>query len=195
MPTFPSILTGQNNSQSAAPSTLTPKPVAKPVSEIPQFGMWIGFLYIIYFIALYAWATSFGNIVHELVNRYVQDALELEEASRSYISYFWGRDYIIKWSLSTLFIFYPVFVLVHILVQRYLENRPETVNIRVRKILIYVTLIGTLVIACWQLVKFVYTYLNGTVTLKTFTHFGVTLSIAALIFVYYFLQIRRDKEL
>src|SRR4030042_6278264 len=142
--------------------------------------MWVGFLYIIYFIALYVWATSFGNILHELVNRHVQDALELEEASRSYMS-FWNRDYIIRWALSGLIIFYPVFAFIHILIQRYFENRPEIVNIRVRKILIYITLIGTFLIACWQLSKFVYTYLNGTVTLKTFVHFGVTLLIASLI--------------
>ena len=194
MPTVSPIVGTQSLRSQSTPSIPVFKPVAKPVPEIPQFGMWIGFLYIIYFIALYAWATSFGNILHEIVNRYLQDALELEEASRSYMS-FWSRDYVIRWSLSALIIFYPVFAFTHLLVQRYLTSRPETVNIRVRKILIYITLIGTLLIACWQLAKFVYTYLNGTVTLKTFVHFGVTLSIASLIFIYYFLQIKRDKNL
>lgn len=194
MPVIPPIVGSLSIKPQSTSPVPAPKPVAKSIPEIPQFGMWIGFLYIIYFIALYVWATSFGNILHEIINRYVQDALELEEASRAYMS-FWNRDYIIKWSLSALIIFYPVFAFTHLLIQRYIGGRPETVNIRVRKILIYVILIGTLLVSCYQLVKFVYTYLNGTITLKTFVHFGVTLSIASLIFIYYFFQIKRDKNL
>ena len=163
------------------------------IEETPQFGMWVGFLYIIYFIALYVWATSFGNILHEIVNRYIHDPLEVEEALRAFWG-FWGRDYLIKWSLAAMIVFYPVFAVVHILIQRFMISRPEIVNIRARKILIYITLVGTFLISCYQLVKFVYSYLDGTITLKTFVHFGVTLAIASLIFIYYFLQIKVDKK-
>lgn len=174
--------------------TIQKAPLPKPaVSEIPQLGMFIGFLYIIYFIALYAWATSFGNILHEVVNRYIHDALEVEEARRAFFG-FWAQDYVIKWSLSTLVIFYPVFALVHLLIQHFIINRPETINIRVRKILIYLTLTGTFLVSCYQLVKFVYAFLDGTVTFKTFVHFSLTLSIASLIFIYYFFQIKKDKN-
>jgi len=194
MPIIPSIVGSPSINPQSTPPAPAPKPVAKTIPEIPQFGMWIGFLYIIYFIALYVWATSFGNILHEIVNRYIQDVLELEEAKRAFMGLL-GRDYIIRWSLSALVIFYPVFAFVHLLIQHYIVKSPETVNIRVRKILIYVTLIGTLLISCYQLVKFVYSFLDGTITLKTFIHFGVTLTIAGMIFIYYFFQIRKDKNL
>lgn len=163
------------------------------IKEIPQYGMWIGFLYILYFICLYVWATSFGNIVHEIVNRYITDPLELEEAKRAFFGY-WGGDFIIKWSLSALIVFYPVFAFIHLLIQQFIIKRAETVNIRARKILIYITLVGTFLISCYQLTKFVYGFLNGTITFKTFVHFAVTLSIAGLIFIYYFFQIRKDKK-
>jgi len=193
MPVIPQVIESPNLRLQNAIPVSDSKPFTQPTAEIPQFGMWMGFLYIIYFIALYVWATSFGNILHGIVNRYIQDALELAEASRSFG--FWTPDYIIRWSLSALIIFYPIFVFTHLLIQHYVVSRQETVNIRVRKILIYITLIGTMLISCYQLAKFVYSYLNGTITLKTFVHFGVTLSIAGLIFIYYFFQIKRDKNL
>lgn len=164
----------------------------KSVVETPQFGMWVGFLYIVYFISLYVWATSFGNILHEVVNRWVPDALEVEEASRSF--WYWGRDSIIRWSLSALLIFYPAFVLVHLLIAHLVLTRPETVNIRARKILIYITLVGTFLVSCYQLVKFVYAFLDGSISVRTMAHVGVTLTIAGLIFIYYLLQVRRDKD-
>lgn len=188
-PRLPTISTGTATVQSPLPVSS----MKTEVLEIPQFGMWVGFLYIIYFIALYVWATSFGNILHEIVNRYVKDALELEEARRSFFG-FWGTEYVIKWSLAALVIFYPVFVFVHLLTVRLVNNRPETINIRVRKILIYITLIGTFLISSYQLVKFVYSFLDGTITFKTFVHFGVTLGIAGIIFIYYFFQVRKDKN-
>lgn len=170
------------------PSNLAIRPV---VDEIPQFGMWVGFLYIIYFISLYVWATSVGNILHEFVNRYVKDALETEEAIRSF-GYF-GADYIIRWSLASLIIFYPIFALVHLVIAHMMVVQPETVNIRVRKILIYITLIGTFLISSYQLVKFVYTYLDGSTSMRVFAHFATTTAITTLIFLVYCFQIRKDK--
>ena len=177
----------------SAPAQITPQQmVPKPaVSEIPQFGMWVGFLYIVYFIALYVWATSFGNILHEVVNRYVPDALEKEESLRYF--YYFGRDNIIRWSLASIIIFYPIFVLIHLLIERLKINRSEVINIRARKILIYITLVGTLLIACYQLVKFVYAFLDGSMSTRTVSHFGVTLTIAVLIFVFYVFQVRKDR--
>lgn len=161
--------------------------------EIPQYGMWIGFLYVLYFISLYVWSTSFGNIVHELVNRYVKDALELEEVNRS-LGMLLGSNYVINWSLSAIVVFYPVFAISHLVIAHFILKKPQTLNIKVRKLLIYITLAGTFLIGCWRLVKFVYAFLDGTVTFKTFLHFAVTLSIAGIIFGFYFWQIKRDKD-
>lgn len=180
-----------NTAQQESPNSLSQSKSA--VIEIPQFGMWVGFLYIIYFISLYLWATSFGNILHEIVNRYVPDALEIEETRRS----LWGlyqKDLIIMWSLAALAIFYPVFALAHLLIHRLILTRPEVINIRVRKILIYITLIGTFLLSCFQFVKFMYTFLNGSISTRTVAHFLITLTISSLIFAFYILQVRKDKS-
>jgi hypothetical protein len=162
------------------------------IREIPQFGMWIGFLYILYFIALYVWATSFGNIFHEVVNRYVPAALESEEARRGYM--YFGADSIVRWSLASMLIFYPIFATIHLFISRLRITRPETVNIRVRKILIYITLVGTALISAWQLVKFVFAFLNGSIDTRTMAHVGVTLLISIVIFISYLMQVRRDRN-
>lgn len=174
--------------QQSANQVITPR---TNFQEFPQFGMWVGFLYIIYFISLYVWATSFGYIVHEIVNRYVPDALEIEEARRVF-GYF--GDNIIRWSLASLIIFYPVFVFTHILIQRLKLRKPEIVNIRARKILIYITLIGTFWVSSFQLVKFIYAFLDGSVSTRTISHFAVTTAIASVIFVLYFFEVRKDRR-
>ena len=139
---------------------------------------------------MYVWASSFGDILHEVVNRYVPDALQTEEARRAfgYIT----SDYIIRWSLASLIIFYPVFAFCHLLIARLMLTRLETVNIRVRKILIYTTLIGTFLVSSFQLVKFLYSFLDGSISTRTMAHFGVTTTISMLIFICYFFQIRKD---
>jgi len=43
-----------------------PLPPAPP--QIAHIGMWIGFLYIIFFISLYVLATSIGLLMHDWVN-------------------------------------------------------------------------------------------------------------------------------
>ena len=172
----------------------SPQPALKiqTVNEVPQFGMWIGFFYILYFVALYVWATSFGNIMHEVVNRYIPAALESEEARRGYL--YFGADSIIRWSLASMLVFFPIFATIHLYISRLGMTRPETVNIRVRKILIYITLVGTALISSWQLVKFVFAFFDGSINMRTMAHVGVTLSISIVIFISYLMQVRRDRN-
>lgn len=178
--------------QTNEPTLNATSQVNDSIKEIPQFGMWVGFFYILYFIALYVWATSFGNILHELVNRYIPAALEIEEARRGYL--YFGADLIIRWSLASMLIFYPIFAAIHLYISRLGMTRPETVNIKVRKILIYITLVGTAVISSWQLVKFVFAFLDGSIDMRTIAHVCVTLLISIVIFVSYLMQVRRDRS-
>lgn len=167
---------------------------SKQEIEYPQFGMWVGFLYVIYFIALYVFATSFGSILHEYINRYISDPLEVEQVKRSLFGIFgdlssvWLRSY-----LSALVIGYPVFAFLHLYLASLKKQRFEVVNIRARKIFIYITLIGSFWIGCYQLIKFVYTFLDGSISTRTLAHLAVTFSIVSIIFVYYLFQVGKDR--
>lgn len=162
-----------------------------------NLGMWVGFLHVVFFISLYFLATSSASILHEAVNRFVKDPLELETAARSYLGLFSissFKEYWLRYSLASLIVSYPIFTFLFILIKRLEMKRPEAGNFRIRHLLIYITLTVTFIFFNYAFIKVLYAYLDGSLTMRSILHMVVTVSISFVIFVYYLFAIKEDRK-
>lgn len=161
-------------------------PVPPPVQH---FGMWIGFLYIILFISLYVCASSFAGILDYAVDANIPDALDRSETIYTIIG-----QYLMQYYLASLIVGFPIFAGLFIFLKKQTLKNPAIKGIRSRKILVYITLIGTFLIILGHLISTVYGFLGGIITTRTIGHLGVTLLVAGSIFIYFLVEIWGDRK-
>lgn len=166
--------------------SLIPPPPPPPVSNI---GMWTGFLYIIFFISLYILATSVGGVFHEWIDKVIP--LPANDANSYLYDY---RDSILKGYISAIIVSYPIFAGLAIYLKKQLVKQPLVENLKIRKILIYITLIITFLISIGHIIFTIYDYLNGNIQLNAFGHLIITVIIAGFIFGYYLTTIIHDRK-
>lgn len=161
-------------------------PPAPPAA--PHFGMWIGFLYIILFISLYVCATAFASILHYAVDDNIPDKLDTLNAG--YVA----GQYLMQTYLSCLIVGFPIFAGLFLFLKYQTEKNPAIKSLRIRKILIYITLIGTFLLLLGHVIITVYGFLGGTITTRALAHLGVTLLVAGGIFTYFLIDVWGDRK-
>lgn len=169
------------------------KPVGNSSISVPpppaqHFGMWIAFLYIILFISLYVFAVAFAGIAHYAVDEHIKDDLD----TLNYAYY--AGQYLMQTYLSCLIVGFPVFGFLFIFLKLQVQKNPAIKGLRVRKILIYMTLVGTFLLLMGHIIGTVYNLLGGSVTLRAVAHLGVTFFVAGSIFVYFLLDVWGDRK-
>lgn len=162
-------------------STLPPPPPAV------HFGMWVGFLYVILFISLYVSATALGGILHYWVDEVIPDRLD----TVNYSQYF--SQYLMQYYLSALIVGFPIFGALFLVLKHQALKNPAVKSLGVRKILIYLTLVGTFLIMLGYLIATIYGFLGGSVSTRVFGHLGVTFLVAGSIFVYFLMDVWGDR--
>ena len=150
-------------------------PSAAPVS---QFGMWVAFLYVILFITLYVSATSLGGILHYAVDQFFKDNLDKVDYFRSI-----GKVLLTGYQAG-LIVAFPIFASLFLFLKNQSIKNPQVKLLRTRKILIYLTLIGAFIIMIVHLIANLIFFLNGSTTIRSLGHLGVTFVIAGSIFIY-----------
>jgi hypothetical protein len=160
-----------------------------PPPPVPRLGMWVAFQYIILFITLYLSAISVGGILHNGVNRIFQDSLD----QANYFSNTFD-DFLLRGYLAALIVSFPIFALLFVMAKKQLSEQPAVRNLSVRKLLIYITLLGTFLIMMWNLFFEVYAFLSGSTTMRSLAHLGVTVLVAGSIFLYLLLEVREDRR-
>jgi len=170
------------------PSTI-PSP---PLPPVPHFSMWIAFEYILQFVALYLSAISFSTLVHFAVDDifFPNDPLSFS----SLFSYSSVSKTILRVTLATLLVAYPVFASLFLMVKKQEMKNPNIRNIASRKMLIYLTLIVTFLITIGNIISTVYHFLEGSMTLRSITHLITTLIITGGIFFYYLWEVKEDRK-
>lgn len=165
-----------------------------PPPPVPQFGMWVSFQYILLFISLYISFTSFGGILHYGVDKLIKDEIS-STANYSYFMYFgYGNDWLLKSYIAGIIVTFPLFAFLFILLKDQLRKKPGIKNLRSRKLLIYLTLVGTFVIMIGHLISTVYGFLGGSTTLRAFAHLGVTFLVAGSVFIYLLNEVHEDRK-
>lgn len=157
---------------------------------VPHFGMWVAFQYIILFITLYIWATCFGGILHYAVDQNIKDPIDN-------LSYSFGSrlgSIIMPGYLAGLIVSFPIFAALFLILKKQAKEKPGVKNLRVRKVLIYLTLIGTFLVMIGHLISTIYGFLSAATTLRSLMHLLVTLLVAGSIFIYFLMEVWGDRK-
>jgi len=175
---------------------LTPKaqgPVNLPPPPVPQFGMWVTFQYALLFISLYVVATSLGGIFHNWV-----DTTFVDKVASTYDSYSYSSgsrdDWMLRLWIASIIVSFPIFAVLFVLLKKQISQKPAIKNLRARKILIYLTMVGTFIIMIGHLIMTLFGMLDGKATGNSFAHLGVTFVVAGSIFGYLLNEVREDRK-
>jgi len=145
------------------------------------------FLHLLAIIMLYVSAISFLTLVYQIINISFPDPLE---AGRFISS---GINGAIRWSISSLVIVFPVYLLSSWYLNKSYEQAPVKRELRIRKWLIYFTLFVAALIIIGDLVTLINTFLGGGLTLRFILKVLAVLFVAGSVFWYYLWDLRKHK--
>ena len=141
------------------------------------------FLHLLAIVALYIAAVSFGTLLFQYVNHFFPDPLNdpLGVASAA-----------IRWALASLVIVFPVYVWISWFLGRDAVRDPAKRELLVRKWLLYFTLFLAAIVIITDLVVLIYNFLDGELSARFILKVVAILFIAAVVFGYYFWNLRHD---
>ncbi|OGK21711.1 hypothetical protein A3C23_00045 [Candidatus Roizmanbacteria bacterium RIFCSPHIGHO2_02_FULL_37_13b] len=154
--------------------------------------MWDAFEHVLLFFSLYVLIGAIAFIFHGLIDKYVPDPITSGDF-RSSTNYNYYTT-VIRWSLAAIIVSLPLFIFFFLNITKRTDKLPSLRQLRARKTLVYLTLIGTFIILVWKLIQIVFTLLDGNIASNFILHFLVTTGISSLIFAYYVLQVKGDKN-
>ncbi len=135
-------------------------------------------------IGLYVSVISFGTLLFGYIEIYFPDALAGDVARYQHAA--------LRWPISILVIVFPLFVWLTTYLQKDLLKYPEKRELRTRKWLLYFTLFLTTIIIVGDLISLLYWFLSGDVTTRFVLKVFAILLIAAVVFVYYLWNLRKE---
>lgn len=140
------------------------------------------FMYLLMVIALGVTAVNVGTLLFQYINLAVPDPAAGSYATDS------ARG-LIRWSVSSLVIFFPVLAWVTRFTGRDTKAHPEKRELKVRRWLLYFTLFVAGLILIGDAVALVYTFLQGDLTLRFVLKVISILLVAGTVFSYYLRQL------
>jgi hypothetical protein len=144
------------------------------------------FIHLLAIVTLYASAASFTTLIFQYINIFFPDVLQGD--------YFRSGAYsIIRWSISSLIIVFPVYIFTSRFLNKSYDENPSKRNLRIRKWLIYFTLFAVALIIIGDLVALINNLLGGELTVRFSLKVLTILFVAGSIFFYYFSDLRRHK--
>lgn len=162
----------------------------EPPIKLVHYGMWIAFEHILLFISLYVMATSLALTLHLFVDKWFPGVSS--GGIGRYIGSF--NSSLLRGYLSSLIVSTPMFSGLFLHIVKRTQQEPNLRGLRARKILIYITLIGTFLFLMYGIIKIVYTLLSGNITFNFVLHFLVTSGVSGIIFGYYLNEVKSDRR-
>jgi len=162
-----------------------PIPVPRP---LPSSTTRDAFMYIVVLGTMVLCAYQFGALLFEIINRVVPDAIDASRAGYP------SSDAGLRWSISTLIVAFPVFVLMSRLVNRAARLDPTKRASRIRRRLTYVVLFIASVALIGDVTTLVYYFLGGEVTLRFFLKVLTVGAIGGAVFLHYLWDLRAVEE-
>jgi hypothetical protein len=163
-----------------------PVPIPRPR---PYWSAREAFLYLLLFSTLYLSAYHFGSLLFTFIERAFPDPA-MGDLSRQSV---WMLQRM-RWSIASLLIATPVFLLVSMLTGRDIRRDPSKRDSKVRRWLTYLTLFVAATILIGDFITLVYYALGGELTprfvLKTITVGGI----AGAVFGYYLWDLNADER-
>lgn len=143
------------------------------------------FLYLVLFTTLYMSAFHLGSLVFELINRAFPDPAQLRGIVFTSS---------VRWSVATLLVAFPVFMLMSIKIGRDVARQPVLRQSVVRRWLTYLTLFVAAVSLIIDLITLVDGVLGGEATTRFVLKVIVAGVIAIVVFGYYLWDLRQDER-
>lgn len=144
------------------------------------------FLYLLNFITLGFWSVALWQIWDDLVKRWFPDAL----STRPYTSL---RDDI-AWQVALIVVTFPLFVVVHSLIQKELARRPELYYSAIRRWLTYIALVLTALTIVIDAAYTIQQWILGQLTVRFWLDTLGLLVLGGGIFAYYLSTIDPPKQ-
>ncbi|HSW47554.1 MAG TPA: DUF5671 domain-containing protein [Candidatus Saccharimonadales bacterium] len=172
--------------------------VPTPPSDVPRpptgyANMWDAFEHILMFISLYFMSTAFAMLLHQFTDKWAPGVAN----TTSYYGYFGLTNYydwILKSSLACVMVTFPLFAYFHLDLNKRTLKNPLLRSIRVRKQLIYFTLIITFLILVKKIIETIFNLLNGDVSMNFVLHLIITVAVSGAVFIFYLHQVKEDRK-
>lgn len=174
-------------------NALLEEDIPRPEKATSKFAytFWDAFEHILLFISLYVVAISFSMLLHTFV-----DQLIPATTANEYYAYrdsSWRNSEVNSY-LAALLVAFPIFAYLFRRITRRTMQSPILRREIARRILTYATLVGTFLIILYKASTTVYTLLMGNITWNFVLHFIITTGISGLIFMYYFNEVKEDRQ-
>ena len=173
-------------------------PVPPPPPSVAHVGMWVGFLYILFFISLYVLATAISGLLNLWVEKAIPTVIDSANSSSgdffSLLVNAYDTPSVIRGYIAAIIVSFPIFMALALTLKKQLATQPVVKNLRSRKILIYITLVGTFLILLGNIIATCYDFLSGTVTGNGLGHLGVTFLVVGAIFAYFIGEVKNDRK-
>jgi hypothetical protein len=145
------------------------------------------FFYLLFFILLGVVSYNLGSLLFALVDTFVEDNIERES--------YWGEgiDRQIRGAIAGLIVGTPIFLWLARILLRARKDNPALQRSRIRKWLIYISLVIAGSVLVGDAISLVYSFLNGELTLRFALKSFVIAAIAGTIFGYFLPHAERDE--
>ncbi len=140
------------------------------------------FLHLLAIVTLYWSAVSFVTLMWQYINKFFPDALN---------RYYAGNE-AIRFAVSSLFIVFPVFILVSWYLNKIYSREYAVRESKIRKWLIYLTLFIASLVIIGDLIITINMFLGGEITARFILKALSVLLVAGLVFGYYLDDVRRE---
>ena len=145
------------------------------------------FFYLLFFILLGVVSFNLGSLLFALIDTAIVDKVER-------VSYWTNRlDHQIRGAIAGLIVGTPIFLWLARILLKARKNNPALQRSRIRKWLIYISLVIAGAILVGDAIALVYSFLNGELTLRFALKALVVAAIAGSIFGYFITNAERDE--
>lgn len=146
------------------------------------------FMHLLASIALYSSAGSFVALLFQYIGILIPDPLQTDSYYTVQSAYA-----TIRWSISTLVIIFPTYILTNWALGKEYARHPQKRNLKIRKWLIYFTLFVAALVVMGDLVTLIFNLLGGEFTTRFVLKVLTIFFVAGSIFYYYFAEVRRHR--
>jgi hypothetical protein len=150
------------------------------------------FLHLLAIVALYTSGIAFLVLIFQYVNVLLPDPLA--DGGYYMMHRFSGSYTAIRWSLSSLIIVFPVYLLTTRHLNKSYKKTPSKANLWIRKWLTYFTLFAAALIIIGDLVTLLNNLLGGELTLRFILKVLAVFFVAGSVFYYYFWELKKYKS-
>lgn len=159
-------------------------PIPAPRMQAHQIARDI-FVYFLILATLSMNTTAVIGLLFELINAWLPDVTGRYD--------YYHRD--VSWAIAMLLVAFPTYTGLNIWLNRHIAQHAEKRESLIRKLMTYFILGITAIAGLVDLICILTTFLQGDLTTRFVAKAGVVLVVSALIFSYYFFEMRRDDAL